>query len=458
MSLWKIAWRSIQQRTLASSLTAVSMALGVMLVVAVLVAGNIVHDSFSIGNRLGYNIVVGAKGGRLDLLLNSVYYLSRPIENIPWEYYKEFLPASAHKDGKAGKYAGYVLEDDPNEKARGLAIPICLGDFLGDEKESFRVVGTPPEMFTKLMKAKFASGEVFKTSDFATAVVGAEVASHLHLKVGDNIAPMHGGVGGEVHMPFKVTGILERTGTPSDRAAFVNIEGFFLIPDHARGHVEEVPVPGQPKEKETMLKTPLPEDQREVTAVLILTASVGGDPAKGIDPDPPEAIAPELVKNINKENVAQAIQPVQEINVLMGYLVQPLELIMDALAVMVVIVAGIGILVSIYNSMSERRHEIAVMRALGARRNTVMLIVLFESILLSIGGGLAGWFAGHLLIGLAGPFVTSNTGIAVGFLQFAPGFELILIPGLIVLASLVGFLPALAAYRTDVGKALTATP
>ncbi len=75
-----------------------------------------------------------------------------------------------------------------------------------------------------------------------------------------------------------------------------------------------------------------------------------------------------------------------------------------------------------------------------------------------MGGGLAGWFAGHLLIGLAGPFVTSNTGIAVGFLQFAPGFELILIPGLIVLASLVGFLPALAAYRTDVGKALTATP
>jgi putative ABC transport system permease protein len=456
MSLWKIAWRSIQQRTLASSLTAVSMALGVMLVVAVLVAGNIVHDSFSIGNRLGYNIVVGAKGGRLDLLLNSVYYLSRPIENIPWEYYEEFLPASAHK--KAGKYAGYVREDDPNEKARGLAIPICLGDFLGDETESFRVVGTPPEMFTKLLKSKFSSGEVFKESDFATAVVGAEVARHLQLKVGDDVVPMHGGIGGEKHMPFKITGILERTGTPSDRAAFVNIEGFFLIPDHAKGHVEETPVPGQPEEKEEMLTTPLPEDKREVTAVLILTASVGGDPAKGIEPDPPEAIAPELYRAINKENVAQAIQPVQEINVLMGYLVRPLELIMDALAVMVVIVAGIGILVSIYNSMSERRHEIAVMRALGARRNTVMLIVLLESILLALGGGLFGWLAGHLLIGLAGPFVTSSTGIAVGFLQFAPGFELILIPGLIALASLVGFLPALAAYKTDVGKALTGTP
>ena len=69
-----------------------------------------------------------------------------------------------------------------------------------------------------------------------------------------------------------------------------------------------------------------------------------------------------------------------------------------------------------------------------------------------------GWFAGHLLIGAAGPLIPVHTGVEVGFLQFAPGFELILIPGLIALASLVGFLPALAAYRTDVGKALTATP
>ena len=95
-------------------------------------------------------------------------------------------------------------------------------------------------MFTKLLKSKFSDGEVYKTSDFATAVVGAEVARHLHLKVGDDVVPMHGGVGGEKHMPFKITGILERTGTPIDRAAFVNIEGFFLIPDHAKGHVEEV--------------------------------------------------------------------------------------------------------------------------------------------------------------------------------------------------------------------------
>jgi putative ABC transport system permease protein len=156
--------------------------------------------------------------------------------------------------------------------------------------------------------------------------------------------------------------------------------------------------------------------------------------------------------------VAQAIQPIREITVLNQTFVGPVQLILLVLTILIVVVAGIGIMVSIYNSMSERQHEIAVMRALGARRNTVMLVVLLESVLLSLGGGLVGWLAGHLLVGAAGPLITNYTGVSVAFLQFVPRFELILIPGLIVLASLVGYLPALSAYRTDVGRALTATP
>jgi putative ABC transport system permease protein len=440
MSLWKIAWRSIQQRALASTLTAISMALGVMLVVAVLVMSSVVQNSFASGNSLGYNMIVGAKGGRLDLLLNTVYYLNRPIANIPWSYYKEFFPAAQRSDHKDGKYAAYV----------DLAIPLCLGDFLGEQAQ-FRVVGTNPEMFTKLLHSKFRSGEVFKENDYATAVVGAEVADDLHLSVGGDILPIHGGVGGEKHMPFRITGILARTGTPNDRAAFVNIEGFFLIPDHARGHVEEPkPPPGEPEPKEEMLKTPLPENMREVTAVLLRGSSAGGML--------PELATIDLVKEINREDIAQAILPVQEIRVLTDTFVQPLVVILLALTVLIVIISGVSIMVSIYNSMSERRHEIAVMRALGARRATVMLVVLFESILLAMGGGVIGWFAGHLLVGAASPWITTYTGVASGFLQFAPFYELILIPALILLASLVGYLPALAAYRTDIGAALTATP
>jgi putative ABC transport system permease protein len=197
--------------------------------------------------------------------------------------------------------------------------------------------------------------------------------------------------------------------------------------------------------------TPLPEHEREITAILLRTKS----PSPGA---PAELFAPGLVKDINKDNVAQAVLPIGVISRFFDSVIGPLTYVLFALAVLIVIVSGIGIMVSIYNSMSERRHEIAVMRALGAARGKVMLIVLLESILLALGGGLCGWVLGHVLIGVLGPWISGATSVQVGFLQFAPEYELILIPALIVLASLVGYLPALSAYRTDVARALTAAP
>src|SRR5215471_3014959 len=341
MTLWKIAWRSIEQRRLASFLTGLSMALGVCLVVAVIVAGETVEKSFRSGNSLGYNVIIGAtKGGRIDLLLNTVYYVGRPLENIPWEYYQELLHANQRSDHKQGRFAADVA----------LAIPVCLGDVVG-ENGQFRVVGTTPEMFSELLKSKFSEGETFKHDDYKTGVIGAEVAKQLNLKVGDSFEPAHG-VGGEKHMPFKIVGVLARTGTPNDRAAFVNMEGFFLIPDHAKGHVEE-PKAGEAasaavgsteptkEEHDEVLDEPLPEDQREVTSVLVLTSGQF-----------PEVSAMDLLKKINKETVAQAIQPIREITVLNQTFVGPVQMVLLVLTILIVVVAGIGIMVSIYNSMS----------------------------------------------------------------------------------------------------------
>ena len=147
--------------------------------------------------------------------------------------------------------------------------------------------------------------------------------------------------------------------------------------------------------------------------------------------------------------------PTREIEMLMDRIVGPVRIVLLVMSVLIVVVAGVGILVSIYNSMSERSHDIAVMRALGASRGAVMAIILVESILLALGGGLIGILLGHGVVGLASPYVVQRTGVALSWLQF-DWLELVLIPGLVVLASLVGFLPALAAYRTDVAKALAA--
>jgi len=159
---------------------------------------------------------------------------------------------------------------------------------------------------------------------------------------------------------------------------------------------------------------------------------------------------------VNKGRVAQAVYPVQEITKLFDTFLAPMQMILLVLTILIVAVAGVSILVSIYNSMSQRQHEIAVMRALGASRGTVMAVIILESILLSVTGGLAGLVLGHGVLCLVSPYVVARTGVALGFLQFS-FMELTLIPGLVALAALVGLLPAMTAYRTDVAKSLDAT-
>jgi len=117
----------------------------------------------------------------------------------------------------------------------------------------------------------------------------------------------------------------------------------------------------------------------------------------------------------------------------------------------VVIVSAIGILVSMVGSSLERSRDVAVMRALGASRRHVLATVLIEAVILALGGGLAGWALGHLLVAAIGPLITTNAGVSATLVSSSPT-ELLLVPFLIVLAVLAGLMPALAAYRTDVAK------
>lgn len=459
MPFWKIAWRNMEQRSLASALTATSMALGVAVMIAVIVIYGVAVRQFNQGAQ-GYHYIVGGKGGSLQLVLSTVYHIGKPLYPIPYSYYEKFLPG--------GEFA------DMTE----TAIPQCLGDsYQSADGSVFRVVATTPELFEKIHYSANSDGSPknyefqpggrnFKSDAFFEGVIGSVVASRSGLKVGDTFQPSHGLAGGDdLHHGVKIVGILKPTGTADDRALFMNIEGFYLMPGHALSPQGDKPDAqedtsgdkkesaaneerehAQERELDQQLAAgtarPLPARQREVTSILVL--------CKGVL----EAQALNFKVNKGKERIAQAVAPASEIGVLLNSIVGPIQLVLLVLTVLVVIVAGISILVSIYNSMTERSHDIAVMRALGASRYAVMAIVLVESILLSLGGGLIGVLLGHGLIASASPYVVERTGIALSMLEFDP-HELILIPGLVLLASLVGFLPALAAYRTDVAKALS---
>jgi putative ABC transport system permease protein len=520
MSLWYIAYRSILQRSVASLLTMFSMALGVMMVVAVLTIHGVVDESFRNNTSLSYNMIVGAKGGKLQLTLNSVYYLSQPVENIPYDYYLEFLPAerraAAYKNSlraaaveaqqaalqlaqfhsgsfsaqpgilplglAAGEDALNLATVKALDQARDgkfalytqLAVPLCLGDYYGQ----FRCVGTTPAFFEDLRHGEnneeqytFAAGRNFHHWDeqhgFFEAVVGATVARERKIKVGDDIHPSHGDPEGHTHgQGFTVVGILDPTGTPNDRGVFVNMEGFYLMDDHAKplekGEEEEdaqAETADSPATQATH-RDPLPTEQREITAMLVRTTS--------------PLVTPGLQNTINEGSVAQAVLPIQEIYNLLEFIVGPIKTLLLVLTVLICVVSGVSILVSIYNSMSERRRDIAVMRALGADRKQVSLVILCESIILSVGGGLIGLLLGHTLNWVASSKVEDLTGVKIGFATFAPGWkisellgrsgglgfdfaispEILLIAGLVLLAIGVGLLPAASAYRTDVSKSL----
>ena len=445
MSLLGIAWRSIRQRLLTSGLTSLSLALGVALVVATLVIGGVVRDAFASGQGLGYNLIVGAKGSPLQLVLNSVYLVSKPVENISWDFYEEFLPARASSTKTDGKFAGSVA----------LAVPICMGDYF----KGFRVVGTNASYFDTLTVGDgrtfvFASGRNFRDDEFFGAVLGISVAQKLGLAVGDAIAPTHGADDGLVHDPFTITGILARTDTPVDRGVYVNMEGFYLQEGHSKpeadGASNAVAEDGDANEHHDESHhahghhKPLPYAQREVTAILVQTASPGGMP--------PELLAMGLKNTVNEGRDGQAAAPVSEIRTLLDLFVRPLELLLLLVTTLVVIVSAIGILVSMVGSSLERSRDVAVMRALGARRSHVLAVVLLEAIMLAVGGGLVGWFLGHGIVAAIGPLITTNAGVSAGFFSSAPLGELLLVPFLVVLAILAALMPALAAYRTDVAK------
>ncbi len=447
------------------------MALGVALVVVVLVIHSVISRSFGEAAQ-GYHLIVGARGGKLQLVMNTVFHLSQPIENLPWDFYKQFTEyRDARGNTVRGKYAAAVK----------VAVPYCLGDSYYE----FRVVGTTPDLFDKISYGaeddgtpkmyQFAVGRNFQQHEFNGAVIGAFAARRTGLKLGDRFPITHGLADDEdahVHEEdlFEVMGILEPTGTPNDRAVFVNMEGFYLIGGHAlvmdppagAGQAEDPqdgPLPAGEKDLSQLAVqkteqaappqqapagiTPLPEAQREVTAILLLLA----DDAYGL----------RLSKQINKGRMAQAVFPAREVAQLFEGLVGYVRSILLVLAILVIVVAGVSVMVSIYNSMNDRSREIGVMRALGAGRSTVMIVVLLESILLSLLGGAAGVLLGHGMMAVLSPVVLNLTGVTIHAFQFDLA-ELILIPALILLATLAGYLPALTAYRTDVARALSVAP
>ncbi len=433
------------------------MALGVGLTVLVMSISGIINKSLQRNSNVGYNLIVGSKGSSTQLVFNSVYYLSKPIETLKYSYYMEFFSGDRRQE-EYTKLGGNLKDPErPGAYAMymrgGFAIPILLGDYVG----RFRAVATNASFFELLQHGErndqpytFSAGRNFldesEEHGFFEAVLGSEVAREMKLTLGDKVQASHGSDSGDVHdQEFTVVGILKATGTPNDRAAFINMEGFYLLEQHAAPERDEVSGLDKPKatsnpstEEQGKPHTKrLPIDKREVTAILVRSDFAVG-----------------MQKPINKTPFAQAVSPVSEIFALLQIYIEPVQWALLILTLLVCVVSAVSILVSIYNSMNERTRDIAVMRALGASRDTVLAVILCESCLIAVCGGLLGWLGGHAIAALASPMIEGRTGVKISFFSIHYPNELWIIPSLVVVGILAGLIPALVAYRTDVSKSL----
>ncbi len=450
MNLFSIALKSLKQRWLPSFLTGLSVALGVALMVAVMILNGVVGDMFR-QTGSGYDLIVGAKGSDLQLILSTIYRIDRPIENLPWRYYQD-------------------LQNHPGIKE---VVPVNLGDTT--ELGNFPIVGTTPRYheieYVRDKTFRYSKGNGFQGS--WDAVIGSQVARVNNWKIGSKFKMIHSGQSDQLHdEEFEVVGILAPTGTPNDRTAFVHIDGFFELDEHSKplneaidreakffGETIEQVTERYKEDIEEILKHEaeaagkhaghahgrLSDLQKEVTALLVV---MKGD----------ELVRTNRTLMFQQELrdgfQAQGANTVQVMSRLLTNLVGNIRLAFLYMTGLIIIVSGIGIFVSIYNSMSERKREIAIMRALGARRQTVFSIILVESVLLCLFGGLLGILLGHGLVYIASPIIEARSGLLIDPLSFSMN-ELIVIPVLIIMASLIGILPGMTAYRTDVAEALS---
>jgi putative ABC transport system permease protein len=439
-----IALKGLRQRALASALTAFSVALGVMLMVAVLVIYAVLETTFS-QRSIGYDLIVGPKGSPLQLVLSTVYHTNPPIENLPYRFYRD-----------------EILKDPRVTEA----IPVAFGDTT--EKGGFPIIGILPRYFLLDYAPKrqfFIKGNTLQKP--FDALIGSRVAEVNDWQIGAKFRMVHGGGQGHVHEEeFTVVGILAATGTPNDKSVFVHLDGFYQVQGHDKPFgeaiVREREFFGEPALSEEELAAEVqrlekkyahhdhgghehfhdvPDLQKEVTSVLIQTVN---------------PIAAMMIEAEYKTGFkAQAVNPIVPMQELMVTVLGGVKLMLLVLTGLIIAVSGIGIFVSIYNSMAARKREIAIMRALGARRGTVRSIILAESIILCVGGGCLGLVMGHALVFFAAPIVETYSGIIMDPWAFEP-LELWLLPALLLLAMIAGALPAATAYRTDVAEALSA--
>lgn len=412
----RLALASLFARALTVGMTILAIALSVALFLGVEKIRISAKASFT-NTISGTDLIVGARSGSVQLLLYSVFRIGNATNNLTWQSYQDI---AARADV-------------------AWAVPISLGD----SHRQFRVMGTTVAFFEHYKYRKrrpLALTDGVIISDLFDTVVGSDVAKTLKYSVGDPIIIAHGLASFTEHkdQPFRVSGILEKTGTPVDRTVIVNMEAIEAI------HVDwksGAKTPGQSTPVDVIRRMDL--TPKAVTAALIGVKT------------PLKTFALQRAINQYPEEPLLAILPgvaLQELWAIVGVA----ETALIAVSAMVVITALIGMMATIFSSLNERRREMAIFRAMGAGPATILGLLVLEAMLTAAFG--AGLGLGMLYISLviAQPVIDSTFGLWLAI--DSPSIrELWVLFGVVLAGLLVSLIPAVRAYRLSLADGMMVT-
>ncbi len=412
-----LAWKSVLNRKTTAILTILTVSISVILLMGVERIRTQAKSSFA-NTISGTDLIVGGRSGQVNLLLYSVFRIGNATNNIDWKSYQHF-------------------SHDPAVK---WAIPISLGDSL----QGFRVMGTNLDYF-KYYRFGHKQALTFKQGGpfdgLFDTVIGSDVAKKLGYKIGSKIIIAHGisdvGFSRHDNLPFTVTGILAPTGTPVDKTVHVSLEAIEAIHVgwESGAHIGKTP-------DAKVLSSEIDRLQpKQITAMLL-----------GLKSKIRTFTLQRAINNYRKEPLS-AILPGIALHELWD-MMSVAEQALMAVSIFVVVAGLLGMLSSLLTSLQERRREMAILRAMGARPKHVFSLLMSEASALTFIGILVGTLGTFLLMSIAAPIIHNQYGIAISVTALT-AHEWMLLGYVQIAGMVIGIIPAIRAYRQSLADGMT---
>ncbi len=407
MNLPLLVWKYLKARPLNTIVNVLLLGLGVAVIAILLLFSKQLQSKIEENSR-GVDLVVGAKGSPLQIILCNIFHIDFPTGNINL--------------AEAERLSKHRLVKN--------AIPLALGDSY----KNFRIVGTTTA-YPALYQVELANGQWFAND--LEVVAGAGVAKALPLKLGDTFASAHGlSEEGHAHEEsvYRITGIAKPTGTVMDNLLFTSIPSVWKVHEHEGEEKEDRVGPPSPLVPSVVAG----DSTREITSLLIQFRN------------PIAAI--QLPRLINGQTNMQAASPAFETARLFSILGVGVDVLMG-FAYVLIFISGLSIFIALYNSLKERQYDLAIMRAMGATRTKLFVSVIMEGGTYTLLGSTLGLLLGHgvMLMFVAWVPEGQQAGISASLFYIE---ELWLLVGSLLLGLMCALIPALQAYRTDIHKVL----